>query len=165
MAKTLTQQFLTELESEAPASRKCLERLSMDMMGWAPHEKSMKTAGLAVMTADIPQWIATMVTDGVVDFATYPQFDPKSAQDLVDHLDKSMAAAKAALESLNDEDLGKTFKLQNGGQVLWETNLMDAIPNTINHWVHHRGQLTVYMRLKGLPIPSLYGPSADEQQF
>jgi uncharacterized damage-inducible protein DinB len=153
------------LESEAPASRKCLEKISMDTLNFTPHEKSMKMSGLVVMTADIPHWIAAMITDGVIDFATYPQFQPKSTQDLLEHFDKQMDLARAALKGLADEDLKKEFKLQNNGQLLWATPLGEGISNTINHWVHHRGQLTVYMRLNNLPIPSLYGPSADEQMF
>lgn len=165
MSNILTSEFLRELESEAPASRKCLEKISIDILDWKPHDKSMKMSGLVVMTADIPHWIASMINDGVIDFATYPQFQPKSTQDLLDHLDKSMEQARTALNGLADEDLNKEFKLQNNGQVLWATPLGEGISNTINHWVHHRGQLTVYMRLKDLPIPSLYGPSADEQGF
>lgn len=165
MSNILTSEFLRELESEAPASRKCLEKISMDLFDWKPHEKSMKMGGLVVMTADIPHWISSMITDGVIDFATYPQFQPKSTQDLLDHFDKCMEQARTALKGLADEDLGREFKLQNNGQVLWATPLGEGISNTINHWVHHRGQLTVYMRLNNLPIPSLYGPSADEQGF
>jgi uncharacterized damage-inducible protein DinB len=165
MSNTITAEYLRELESEAPASRKCLEKIPMDLLTYAPHEKSMKMSGLVVMTADIPRWIAKMITDKVIDFATYPQFTPKSTQELVEHLDMTMEEARAALKNLSDEDLNKTFELKNNGQLLWSTPLREGISNTINHWVHHRGQLSVYMRLNNLPVPSLYGPSADEKSF
>ena len=117
------------------------------------------------MTADMPRWIATMIKDGVIDFATYPQFAPKSTQELVEHIDLTMNEAREALKNLKDENLKKTFELKNNGQLLWSIPLGEGISNTINHWVHHRGQLSVYMRLNNLPVPSLYGPSADERVF
>ena len=165
MSNILTSEFLRELESEAPATRKCLEKISIDLLDWKPHEKSMKMSGLVVMSADMPNWIAAMITDGVIDLSTYPQFKPQSTQDLVEHLDKSMDHARTTLKGLADEDLNKEFKLLMNGQVVWATPLGQGISNTINHWVHHRGQLSVYMRLNNLAVPSLYGPSADEQSF
>jgi uncharacterized damage-inducible protein DinB len=165
MGNTLAREFLRELEAEAITSRKCLEKFSMDLMGYAPHEKSMKMGGLVVMTAEMPRWIAFMIRDRLIDFKTYPQFAPKSTQDLVDHLEMTMNEAREALKNLTDEDLDKTFELKNDGQLLWSTPLKQGISSTINHWVHHRGQLSVYMRMNNLPVPSLYGPSADEQTF
>lgn len=165
MNNIIVNEYLKELESEATASRKCLEKIPMDVMGFTPHEKSMKMGGLVVMTADIPRWIAKMVNDKVIDFATYPQFSPKSTEELVAHFDETMGEAREALKNLKDGDLKQTFELKNNGQLLWATPLGDGIANTINHWVHHRGQLTVYMRLNNLPVPSLYGPSADEKMF
>jgi uncharacterized damage-inducible protein DinB len=165
MHNTISQAFLQELEMEAKASRRCLENIPLDKLGWAPHEKSMKLGGLVIMTADMPRWIAFMIKDRVIDFGTYPQFQPKDNADLLDHFDKAMDEAREALKGLSDEDLQKEFKLQNNGHVLWATPLGESIGSTINHWVHHRGQLTVYMRLLNLPVPSLYGPSADEKSF
>jgi uncharacterized damage-inducible protein DinB len=165
MSKIITQEYLRELDSEAPVTRKCLENVKLDLMDWAPHAKSMKMGGLVIMAADIPHWIAAMITDGVIDFKTYPQFQPKTNQDLLDHFDKSLAEAKDALANLNDEDLSRKFILRNGEQVYWEAPLSQTIGNTINHWVHHRGQLTVYMKMNGLPVPALYGPSGDEGGF
>jgi uncharacterized damage-inducible protein DinB len=165
MSNILTKEYLRELESEAPASRKCLEKITMDLLEYKPHEKSMPMSGLVIMAADMPRWIAYMINEKVIDFATYPQFAPQSTADLLEHLDKTMAEARTALNSLSDEDLGKTFELKNNGQLLWSIPLGEGISNTINHWVHHRGQLSVYMRLNNLAVPSLYGPSADEQNF
>lgn len=165
MSNTITNLYLKELESEANASRKCLEKIPLNLMDFAPHEKSMKMGGLVIMTADIPRWIAFMINDKVIDFATYPQFAPKSTEELLKHFDETMEEARKALSNLKDEDLNQTFDLKNNGQLLWTTPLGDGISNTINHWVHHRGQLTVYMRLNNIPVPALYGPSADEQMF
>lgn len=165
MSNIITSEYLRELEAEAPASRKCLEKITMDLMDFAPHPTAMKTKGLVVMTADMPRWIAIMIKDNLIDFKTYPQFSPTSTEDLLTHFDKTMEEARQALSGLTDEDLHKTFELKNDGQLLWSTPLSHSISNTINHWIHHRGQLTVYMRLNGLPIPALYGPSGDEQSF
>ncbi len=165
MSNIITKEYLRELEAEAPASRKCLEKIPIELMDYTPHEKSMKMGGLVVMTADMPRWVAKMVTDKVIDFGTYPQFSPKTTEDLISHLDLAMNEARSALNNISDEDLEQTFELKNSGQLLWSISLGEGISNTINHWVHHRGQLSVYMRMNNLPVPSLYGPSADEQTF
>ena len=165
MANDVAAQFLRELEAEAPATRKCLEKIPADAYDFKPHQKSMKMIGLVSMGADMPRWISFMIKDRVIDFATYPQWQPKSAEEAVRHLDESMEGARKGLQGLADEDLGRTFELKNEGQLLWSVSVRDAISSTIHHWVHHRGQMTVYMRLKDLPVPSIYGPSADEQAF
>jgi uncharacterized damage-inducible protein DinB len=162
---TLGAAFLKELEAEAAASRKCLERIPESLFGWKPHEKSMNMGYLALLVAEIPKWITHMVEKGDIDFATFEHFQPKTTAELVNHFDENLKAAKNALGHVSDEALAKTFSLKNRGQILFSSPIKENIGSSINHLVHHRGQLTVYMRLNNIPVPSIYGPSADDRSF
>ena len=165
MSNILTTQFLKELEAEVQATRKCLERIPMELSDWKPHERSMAMGYLAILVADIPRWIAYSIEKGEINFATYEQLNPKSASDLVEQFDKNVEGAKKALKSISDDDLKGVFSLKNKDQLLYSSPMLENISSTLNHWVHHRGQLTVYMRLNDIPVPSIYGPSADEKTF
>ncbi len=158
-------EYIRELESEVRATRECLKNIPMDKPEWKPHEKSMQLGYLALLTADIPQWIQLAIEKGEVDFATYEHAKVASGDELVTHFDKCVAMAKKALEAVTDERLKETFYLKNDGQELFNAPIDETIMSAINHMVHHRGQLTVYMRLLGLPVPSIYGPSADSGGF
>ena len=162
---TLGQIFLKELEAEAPASRKCLERIPENLFSYKPHEKSMAMGYLALLVAEVPKWIQTMAEGGEIDFATWKHIDYKTSADLVKHFDENMTAVKKALQNISDEEISKTFDLKAGGKVLMSMPIKDFVGSTINHSVHHRGQLTVYMRLNNIPVPPIYGPSADEGHF
>jgi len=162
---TLGTKFLKELEMEAAASRKCLERIPADAFDWAPHEKSMKMGRLALIVAEIPRWIYTMVEDGEINFGTFKHAEAKTAADLLKEFDEGTANVKPILEKVSDETLGEEFRLMMGDKVLMSAAKGEMIGPTINHGVHHRGQLTVYMRLKNIAVPSIYGPSADEGEF
>lgn len=157
--------YAKELEAERKASRACIERMRMDLFNWKPHEKSMIMGYLALLVADMPTWLTYAIEKGEVDFMTYPKFEPKSTDEMLRHFDEAMAGALKALSGASDEALGKTFTLRNGDQVLMSTTIGETVGSSINHWVHHRGQLTVYMRLNDIPVPSIYGPSADEKTF
>ena len=165
MTTVIVNQFLKELEAEAPATRKCLERIPESMFSWKPHERSMSMLNLVTIVADIPRWITYAIEKGEVNFATYPQLQIKTTDDAVMHFDKNMADARTALGNLKDEDLVKIFSLKSGEELLMSAPLDETISSSLNHWVHHRGQLSVFMRLKDLPVPSIYGPSADEKTF
>ena len=106
-----------------------------------------------------------MVTDGQIDFATFKHATPKTTEELVAHLEENMTAARAALEGTNDEALQEDFTLKTNGQIIYTSKKIIDIGVTLNHWVHHRGQLTVYMRLNDITVPSIYGPSADDKNF
>jgi len=162
---TLGAAFLKELEAEAAATRKCLERIPESSFGWKPHEKSMTMGYLALLVAEIPKWITHMVEKGDIDFATFEHFQPKTTAELVNHFDENLKGAKNALRNVSNEELAKTFSLKNHGQVLFSSPIKENIGSSINHLVHHRGQLTVYMRLNDIPVPSIYGPSADDRVF
>lgn len=162
---TLGQYFLKEIEAEAPASRKCLERIPENLFDYKPHEKSMAMGYLALLVAEVPLWIQWMAEKGDIDFATFTHIKPKVTADLVNHFDENMAKVKNILENVSDESLAKPFNLKSNGAVLMTMPTQDSISSSIRHWVHHRGQLTVYMRLNNIPVPSIYGPSADEKTF
>jgi uncharacterized damage-inducible protein DinB len=157
--------ILKELEAEVTATRKCLERIPESLFEYKPHEKSMKLGYLALLVAEIPRWISHMIEKGDIDFATYEHFQPKNTAELVQHFDENLESARKALQNLSDETLSETFALKNQGQVLFSSSKKESIEPTLNHMVHHRGQLTIYMRLNDIPVPSIYGPSADEQGF
>lgn len=162
---TLADQFLKELEMEAVATRKCLERIPGDVFTWKPHEKSMAMGYLALVVSEIPLWIHTMVTAGEIDFATFEHFKAADGAALAKHFDENVELARTSLRSATDESLSEPFSLKNNGQVIMTLPRKDNIGPSINHMVHHRGQLTIYMRLKDIPVPSIYGPSADDVGF
>lgn len=163
--KKLSEIYLKELEAEATASRKCLERVPENLFDWKPHEKSMKLGYLALLVAEVPKWIQTMAEDAEIDFATFKHFEPKTTAELVAHFDENMADAKKALENMSDDEMAKPFALKSNGETIYSSPKSENIGSSINHWVHHRGQLTVYMRLNEIEVPSIYGPSADEKSF
>ncbi len=162
---TLGEGFLMELEAEAPACRKCLERIPEKLSDWKPHEKSMTMGYLSLLVAEMPKWIEHTIDPGVIDFATWKHFQPKTTAELVNHFDENVKGAKRALQNTSDEKLAELFHLKNGGHVLMSLPKSVSVGQTINHLVHHRGQLTVYMRLNNIAVPSIYGPSADERGF
>jgi uncharacterized damage-inducible protein DinB len=157
--------FADELEAEAPSTRKCLERFRMELTDYKPHERSMAMGYLALLVAEIPMWINVILKDGEIDFATFSHYQPKSTDDLLAHFEKNVADAKATLRQVQDGDLGKPFYFKQGGQLLMETTIRESLQSTINHLVHHRGQLTVYMRMNNIDVPAIYGPSADDRSF
>jgi uncharacterized damage-inducible protein DinB len=157
--------FLSELNLEYPATKACLERIPESLFEYKPHPKSMTMGYLALLVAEIPLWIKHMVTDGEIDFATFNHASPKTTKELMDHFEENIEAARKALESASDEALQGDFTLKANGQVLYTSKKIIDIGVTLNHWVHHRGQLTVYMRLNDIPVPSIYGPSADDRNF
>jgi uncharacterized damage-inducible protein DinB len=166
MSTIKTQSFLQELTNEYKATRACLERIPETLFEFKPHPKSMNMGYLALLVAEIPLWIKHMVTDGEIDFVTFKHFAPKTTAELVSHFEENMQAAKTALEATNDDELqSTTFSLKSNGQLLYTAPKLADIGTTLNHWVHHRGQLTVYMRLCDIAVPSIYGPSADEKNF
>ena len=120
---------------------------------------------LALLVAEIPRWIAFIIEKGEIDFATFSHFQATSTEELVKHFDQNMEAATRALKGVTNEQLEETFSLKNQGQLLFSSSKKFNVSSSINHWVHHRGQLTVYMRLNGIAVPSIYGPSADEKTF
>ena len=162
---TFGTEFLNELESEVRATRRCLEAIPEKLYGWKPHEKSMNMGYLALLVADIPRWITYIIEKGEIDFATYDHFTLSTNNALLERFDATIEEARDVLKRVSNDELAKPFTLKNKGELLYSTSKKDSIQSSINHWVHHRGQLTVYMRLNDIPVPSIYGPSADERGF
>ena len=160
---TFAAEITKELETEATASRKCLEAIPENLFDWKPHEKSMKLGYLALLVAEIPKWIQVIIEESEIDFATFKHFEPKTNRELVAHFDENFAAAKKVLQNVSDESLDEPFDLKNQGKTMFTATKREQIGSTVNHLVHHRGQLTVFMRLKDIPVPSIYGPSADDR--
>ena len=165
MSDTITRSYLHELNSEYRATRACLEKIPESLFDYKPHPKSMNLGYLSLLVAEIPLWIKYMVTDGEIDFVTFSHFAPKTTKELVEHFEENMQAAREALQTTNDEALQSSFSLKANGKLLYSAPKIVDIGTTLNHWVHHRGQLTVYMRLNDIAVPSIYGPSADDKSF
>jgi uncharacterized damage-inducible protein DinB len=167
----LTEYFLAQLERETAGTRKALERVPEGKNNWKPHEKSMELGYLAALVAKMPSWIAMIVQQDELDFASRSEssFVPKAQltkADLVRLLDDSSAEARAALNHTNDEHLITPFRFRVGERVVSEEPRHVMIQDSVfNHLSHHRGQLTVYLRLAGASVPAIYGPSADEGKF
>jgi uncharacterized damage-inducible protein DinB len=158
-------EYLNELEAESRATRKCLERIPESVYDWKPHEKSMAMGYLTLLVAEIPKWITHIIEKSEIDLATFPHFKLSKTVDLVRHYDENIEGAKKALKNVTNERLMETFSLKTNGQVLFSSPKKENVWSNLNHWVHHRGQLTVYMRLNNIAVPSIYGPSADDRSF
>ncbi len=167
-APSLAQVSLGDFEHELGTTRRVLERVPDEQWDWKPHAKSMSLGQLAGHTANLLLWGEHTLAETQVDFASPPPAPPKHADraSMLDAFDASAGRVRAALASADDEALGQTYTMRRGEQV------MMAMPRTamlrgwiLSHIIHHRGQLSVYLRLLDVPVPSIYGPSADEGKF
>jgi uncharacterized damage-inducible protein DinB len=166
----LTELILDELESEGKLSRRALELVPEGQHDWKPHERSMVFGYLADMVANIPSWVGMVITMPELDInppgGSQQKREPmNNSAAFVAALDKAMDGARTALKGTTDDHLMTNWRLLAGGKVALETTRYIMIRDTINHWVHHRGQMTVYLRLMGAKVPAIYGPSADDQRF
>jgi uncharacterized damage-inducible protein DinB len=166
---TLTELFLAELDREAARTRRALEHVPTGRDEWKPHDKSMPLARLAGLVASMPSWVSLIVDQDELDLnppAGRGQFQQPAADTLVAEHDKHVAKARETLQKTNDNYLLTTnWKLLMGGKVVADWPRHIVLRDTFNHLAHHRGQLTVYLRLTGQTVPAIYGPSADDQQF
>lgn len=162
---TIAEVLLLDFDSEIANTRRTLERIPENDPQWKPHEKSMPIGRLALHTARLPQFCTRMLTTAEFDIGKekMPEFRFESTAHLLTELDSSAAGAKSHLAASSDEDLKKNWKLLFQGQVFVDAPRMLLYRSMfLNHLVHHRAQLGVYLRLLGIPVPGLYGPSADE---
>lgn len=167
---TLTDLFTAQLEREADRCRRALERVPEGKNDWKPHEKSMELGYLSTLVATMPGWIAMAITQDELDLNPPggPGFKPmewSTTGELLAALDDSVGKARAALAGTTDEHLQTPWRLLVAGRVVLEDPRWMVIAETFTHLAHHRGQLTVYLRLNEVPVPSIYGPSADEPTF
>jgi uncharacterized damage-inducible protein DinB len=159
--------MLQELEEEAQATRRVLERVPDDRLAWRPHEKSRTLGELALHVAIVPGGVAELVASpSPAQAPTFIDPSPNSASELIPALEQSIAKAKKVLGGMDDAALTATWRLMQGDRELFAVPRVAVLRSVmLNHWYHHRGQLTVYLRELGVPVPSIYGPSADENPF
>lgn len=168
MAK-LTELLITELEHEAIGIRKALENVPEGKNDWKPHEKSMPLGYLATIVATIPGWIDMVINLDEIDInppggSKYKSPEWKTRKDLLQQFEESLKKGREALQKTDDDRLLNTkWRMLSGGKPMMEQTRYEAIREAmLNHMAHHRGQLTVYLRLTGEKVPAIYGPSADE---
>jgi uncharacterized damage-inducible protein DinB len=162
----LIEGMLQELEQEAATTKRLLERVPDRQLGWRPHAKARTLGELAWHVATVPGGVAEIAAQPGMQAPDFVDSSPTRASELVPALDQSIARARKALAGMNDAALGETWRMMKGDREIF------AVPRSallrsimLNHWYHHRGQLTVYLRELGVAIPSVYGPSADENPF
>jgi uncharacterized damage-inducible protein DinB len=157
-----------DLERELNVTRKVLQRLPEKDFGWKPHEKSMSLSRLAMHVATLPQWMVTTLEQDYLDMSNPPQIrtEPKDHADLLQEFDKHAAAVKAAMAKIDDAALQRPWSLRQGEKVLHtKSKAMILRQWCINHMVHHRAQLCLYLRLLNVPVPAVYFNSADEPEW
>ena len=163
---SIGQSMLTEFDHEMANTRKMLERIPEDKLSWKPDPKSMSMGELASHLAEMIGWTKETITEPSIDIT--PDFKPfkaTSKAELLKKFEDCSAAARAALASAEDSGMMAPWKLSMNGQTIFEMPRVGVLRGMImNHVIHHRGQLSVYFRLAGVPVPGMYGPSADEQQ-
>ena len=161
----ISEAFVAELETESIATRKFLERLPEDKLGWAPHARSMTLGQLALHCAGTPGQIAQMATRDEVpvpDFSAAPP-QPEDVKRILDTFEESAATVQKILPTFSDERMQETWRATEGGQPVFELPRAALIRSVmLNHLYHHRGQLSVYLRMLDVSVPSAYGPTADE---
>jgi uncharacterized damage-inducible protein DinB len=162
--------LLAELNREVDRSRRALEQLPEGKSDWKPHEKSMAFGYLANMVATIPMWITMQINQDELDIAPkdggkfqMPQLN--TSAEYIEALEKSAAGAREAFAKASDEHLKLNWQLKAGGKVVAEAPRYEMIQDSLLHLAHHRGQMTVYLRLMGAKVPAIYGPSADDKEF
>ena len=165
----LTELFLAELEREAPRTRRAIEQVPLGRDDWAPHSKSMPLGRLAGLVASMPSWVSLVIDQDELNLTPEPgksQYQPPAMDKLVEVHDGHIAKARESLLKTHDDYLETTkWRLLAGGKVVMEQPRHIVLRETINHLAHHRGQLTVYLRMCDRKVPSIYGPTADDPQF
>ena len=162
---SLNTSLIGELVHESANTRKILERVPTDKLNWLPHEKSMKLGRLAKHIADLPAWIDRIINAEEFDFATakFNHEPPASTEDILHLFDERLASAVNVLGSASDENLNSMWTMRRGEHVMFQLPKKVALRSlAYNHAYHHRGQVSVYLRLLNVPVPGMYGPSADE---
>jgi len=159
--------LLAELEQEAHATRRVLERVPQAQLSWKPHPKSMSLGQLALHIADLPGLVAGLASqDTIPNPPQFVQAEAATSAELVPTLDASITQARTLLGGFDDAAMMKTWRLLSGGRELMAMPRVAVVRAImLNHWYQHRGQLMVYLRLLNIPVPSVYGPSADENPF
>lgn len=166
----LTEFLSAELDREVERSRRALKEAPEGKYDWKPHEKSMIFGYLVNMVATIPMWISMQINQDDLDIAPaegegMERKKLETSAELIEALDKAAAGAREAFAKTTDEHLKTNWQLKAHGNVVLEAPRYEMIQDTFLHWAHHRGQMTVYLRLMGAKVPAIYGPSADDSEF
>jgi len=167
-ANTMVEPMLGEFREEAAVTRRILERVPADKLTWKPHPKSMSLGQLAIHIATVPGALATAAQgDGLdVSQANFEPPQPKSVQEIQGAFDESVRTVESVLNGMTDETAQGSWTLKRGDKVLFTQPRIGVMRSImLNHWYHHRGQLSVYLRLLDVPVPVVYGPTADENPF
>lgn len=159
----IAQNILSELDQEMATTRRVLERVPSDRGTWKPHEKSFPLGHLAQLVASMPGWITNAVQETELDLSSFKGYSYETTDTLLGVFDRNVREARQALARTSDADFAVTWSLKGGGRVLMSLPRAEVVRQTINHLIHHRGQLTVYLRLLDVPVPMIYGPTADEK--
>jgi uncharacterized damage-inducible protein DinB len=158
--------LIQEIEQEAQTTRRVLERVPNDQLSWKPHQRSMSLGQLALHVATLTGFVAEMASQSPFQVPQFTQPTVTSAAELLPALDKSVARAREVLRGIGDAGLAKTWRAVDGDRELMALPVGAVLRSImLNHWYHHRGQLSVYLRELEVPVPSIYGPSADENPF
>ena len=160
---TIGQSFLKEVDDEFKSSRRLIERVPSDKGQWKPHPKSSALGHLTQFVCRMPKIMSDIVKGIDLDLAAAPGYTFESTDVLLRDFDANVAELRRTLSGAKDRDFDGTWNVRSGADIYDTAGRQDALRNTINHFVHHRGQLTVYLRLLDVPIPQLYGPTADER--
>jgi uncharacterized damage-inducible protein DinB len=167
----ISQALLPEFDMEMANTRKTLERIPENKFGWKPHEKSMELGRLASHLAELPGWTEHTLTQESIDInppggQQFEAANLSSRKEVLDLFDKNVASARAAIAGASDAEFMKPWSLLNGGTVVFTLPKAAVLRSfVLSHSIHHRAQLGVYLRLNDVPVPSIYGPSADESAF
>lgn len=164
----MNQAIIAELQHESATTRTVLERIPTEKFGFQPHEKSMEFGQLASHIAEMYLWFGSTLTETELDFEKmdYQPFRAATTEELLETFDKNVAMAVELLENSSDEDLMVNWTMKTGEKIHFSLPRIQVVRSFIlNHIVHHRGQASVYLRLNDIPVPSIYGPSADEGEM
>jgi uncharacterized damage-inducible protein DinB len=158
----IADRLLPEFEQEMTVTRRVIERVPDDTPDWKPHPKSFSLAHLAQLVSWMPGWIAQTLTETSLDLTKGGGYSVEKTDTLLAAFDENVRAARAAIKKSKDEDYDVKWSLMMGDKVLFTQPRGDVVRQHISHLSHHRGQLTVYLRMLDVPVPSIYGPTADE---
>ncbi|HEX3533691.1 MAG TPA: DinB family protein [Gemmatimonadaceae bacterium] len=159
---TMAETLLPEFDQEMATTRRVLERVPTDKGKWKPHPKSFALGHLAQLVAGMPGWLTNAIQETYLDVGKYPGYSYEKTEDLLKTFDRNVAEARKAIAGAKASDFAVKWSLKHGDRVIFTMPRGPVVRQTINHLVHHRGQLTVYLRLVDVPVPSIYGPTADE---
>ena len=157
--------MIPEFDLEMTGTRTVLERIPTEKGEWKPHPRSFPLGHLTQLVSSMPGWITRTIREPVIDLSKGGGYSFEPTSTLLEQFDQNVVSARAALNEVTDETWGQGWKLVMGQMELWAAPKGVAVRNHLNHLIHHRAQLTVYLRLLDIPVPGLYGPSADDKGF